>query len=243
MSRLERMERMGADVRMSRVTRKLALLGLVLLAAGCVDGSGERAAEPADTAGAADSLAGPTTPAQPPAAGGEEDASAVAQRWTARLPAELRVRRGACPFECCTYRQWTAREPIPVVAEERGVGAPIFTIPAGTAFRADSGNVHLTGIALVAVADSVRDADYWAFGPGDTLIVLDYIGEGHYNVWHDGEVQDVAGFWGAERMPLVASLIGNYEAQWWVHVTMPDGRTGWFRNDPPRPVDGADACA
>jgi hypothetical protein len=155
----------------------------------------------------------------------------------------VRVRRGACPFECCIYRDWTARAEYDVYAAERGEGAPAFTIPAGTAFRADSGNVHITGVSLVAVADSVSDGDYWAFGAGDTLVVLDYIGEGHFNVWHDGEVRDVAGFWGAERMPAVAEQLGTYEAQWWVHLTLPDGRTGWFRNDPPRQIDGADRCA
>jgi hypothetical protein len=211
---------------------------LVACAVGSSDEAGEGAADGASAAG--DTVVGDSADVQPPPDVGARD---LAERWAARVPEELLVRRGACPFECCTYGDWTARAPYHVYAAERDTGEPVFTVPTGTTFHADSGSVHISGIALVAVADSVRDGDYWAFGAGDTLLVLDYIGEGHYHVWHDGEVRDVEGFWGAERMPLVAELLGHYEAQWWVHVTLSDGRTGWIRNDPPRQIDGADRCA
>ena len=216
------------------------LFPAALVAACAVESRNEAGAGAAGSANAVgDTVAGDSASGPPPDIGARD----LAARWAARVPEELLVRRGACPFECCTYGDWTARAPYHVYAAERDTGEPLFTIPAGTTFHADSGNVHITGSALVAVADSVRDGDYWAFGAGDTLLVLDYIGEGHYNVWHDGEVRDVEGFWGAERMPLVAELLGQYEAQWWVHVTLTDGRTGWLRNDPPRQIDGADRCA
>jgi hypothetical protein len=176
-------------------------------------------------------------PAPPPA-----DTPDVAQRFAGRVPAEVRVRRRACPFECCTYGQWIARAELPVFATERGEGTPLFTIPVGQSFRADSGNVHITGILVVAVADSVADHPYWAFGPGDSLVVLDHVGEGHYNVWHEGRVTEVAGFWGAESQRLVAETIGQWQSEWWVHVSLEDGRTGWIRAEATT-VSGADRCA
>jgi hypothetical protein len=227
-------------------TALCAAIVSVALAGGCAGEGGDGGdPEPGDTAastGSGDTIAtdSPDVAGQTPAQSGP---AAIAARWAARLPEDVRVRRGACPFECCIYRDWTSRAAYDVFAQERGEGAPAFSIPAGTTFHADSGNVHITGVSLVAVADSVSDGDYWAFGAGDTLVVLDYIGEGHYNVWHDGEVRDVAGFWGAEQTPAVAEQLGSYESQWWVHITLADGRTGWIRNDPPREIDGADRCA
>src|SRR5688572_4772236 len=106
-------------------------------------------------------------------------------RWAARLPDSLRHRGNACPFECCVYRDWTptgdvALRPRPSHAEAAGT-----VIPADQTFTADSGFVRITGVSLVAVRDSVpaENAGGSPLGPGDTLVVLDYVGEGHFNVW------------------------------------------------------------
>lgn len=187
----------------------------------------------------------PAPPANEPAAPGtppEPTADAPA-RWRTRVPDSVLIRRGGCPFECCSYREWRADAALAVVASERADGPVLFTIPAGTRFRADSGNVHITDILLIAVADSVGDPPWWSYGPGDTLVVLDHIGEGHFNVWDGRAVKDVEGFWGAERMPLVAEMLGRWETEWWVHVTMPEGRAGWVKLAATNPPQGADACA
>lgn len=188
----------------------------------------------------------------PAVAGGDADTVAsgnaevgggdAVQRFGARVPAEVLVRRGACPFECCIYREWRAASAIPVMRAERDVGAPLLTMASGETFRADSGNVHITGIAIVVINDSVGDPPYWSFSPGDTVVVLDHVGEGHFNVWHDGEVKEAEGFWVEGRQPVVAELLGRYATEWWVHVTTEDGRTGWIRADVAESIMGADAC-
>lgn len=167
----------------------------------------------------------------------------VVARFRQRIPEDALIRRGACPFECCVYRDWTATGAIPVVPDELSTASPIFTIAAGERFRADTGNVHVTSVAPVVVRDSVGDPPYWSFGVGDTIVVLDYVGEGFYNVWHEGDVKQVPAFWASTEQPGRAELIGSHETEWWVHVTMPDGRTGWIRADTAPPVTGADACA
>ena len=208
-----------------------SLCALLVAGAACSPEREER--PPAPPAG------GPAVPVAPQ----EETADALAARWRARVPDSVLIRRGGCPFECCSYREWRADSALAVVASERADGPVLFTIPAGTRFRADSGNVHITDILLIAVADSVGDPPYWSYGPGDTLVVLDPIGEGHFNVWDGRAVKDVEGFWGAERMPLVAEMLGRWETEWWVHVTMPDGRAGWARLAATTRPQGADACA
>lgn len=170
--------------------------------------------------------------------------STLEERFRARIPAEVLVRRGACPFECCTYREWTALTPIALSARERSNAAPIDTIAVGERFLADSGNVHITGIGLIIVEDTVPvKQGRVILLPGDTLVLLDHRGEGYFNVWRDGVVlEEVEGFWG-EHSRARGRLVGNYRDEWWIHVTTREGVRGWYRTDGEVRVSGADRCA
>jgi hypothetical protein len=167
----------------------------------------------------------------------------VVARWAAGLPDSLLHRAGACPFECCVYRTWTPTGEVPL-REQPLRSLPVFhRIPAGQPFQADSGFVRMTGISVLAVADSV-DAEAATFGRGDTLVVLDYVGEGRWNVWDGRRVQEVSGFWGAEIANPKAELIGGaeYAREWWVYATTRDGVRGWLDADSVPRLAGADAC-
>ena len=156
----------------------------------------------------------------------------------------LRHRSGACPFECCVYRTWTPTGEVPLRERPDRSLTAFHRIPAGQPFQADSGFVRITGVSVVAVADSV-DADSARFGPGDTLVVLDYVGEGRWNVWDGERVQEISGFWGAEAANPAAELIGGaeYAREWWVHATARGGVQGWIDADSVARLSGADACA
>lgn len=210
--------------------RHLAALALPLLACGRTadrQAATERAADTAATA------PGPSTPA--PGTGGSAGG----------IPAEVLVRRNACPFECCVYRDWTAETAIPVVSTPRSAAAPAFTIPKGQTFRADSGNLYVTGIARIAVTDTVPlGQGRPPLLPGDTIVLLDHVGEGYWNVFHRGAVlREVPGFWDSEAPNTSGIRLGRYAKQWWVHVTAPDRRQGWFRADTTYRFKGADRCA
>ena len=169
-------------------------------------------------------------------------ANALIRNFIARVPDSVFVRHGACPFECCMYRECTARAAIAPRAQPRDSAPAGFTLQPGEVFSADSGNVYVTSAQLVVVTDSVGDAHYWSFSPGDTLVVLDHVGEGHFSVWQDGKVQDTEGFWWPGRQPAVADTIGTWKTEWWVHATRSDGRSGWFIADNSIQFDNADAC-
>jgi hypothetical protein len=113
--------------------------------------------------------------------------------------------------------------------------------------------VRVTGVSLVAVTDSVmaEPAGGTPFLPGDTLVVLDYVGEGFFNVWDGERVREIAGFWGAEVMPRHGILLGGDAGpraergearEWWVHATTRSGERGWFNADSVARLRGADAC-
>ena len=154
------------------------------------------------------------------------------------LPDSMR-KRSACPFECCVYGEWKADSAIPVHQQARAGDVAGFSIPAGTSFQADSGFIYVTGIALAIVTDTINtetsEPRPWLF-PNDTLVLLEYLGEGYYNAWRRGEVvEQVPSFYEGQGY-----TVGEYAREWWVHVTH-EGRRGWILMDKAE-VSGADAC-
>ena len=171
--------------------------------------------------------------------------TAAIQRYRALLPDSVLARGGACPFECCVYGPWVADTAIPMYPDARGTGAPQFTVAKGESLRADTGVVYVTSIALVVVDDTVfqgAEKRVWMV-PGDTLVLLDPIGEGFWTAWRRGEIlKEVPPFfesWSRESGD--GRMIGKPAREWWVRATA-RGRTGWFRADQYH-VKGADACS
>ena len=215
------------------MTKRMAWAAIALVALGC----GGEDARPPEGAGA---------PAPEPGAASPAAADDPVARWAALLPDSLRHRAGACPFECCVYRDWTPTGEVPLRAR------PSHAEPTGTViapeqtFTADSGFVRVTGVSLVAVTDSLapEGPPQPPLGPGDTLVVLDYMGEGYWRVWDGERIRELSGFWGAEVFPVRGDLLGGerYAREWWVHATTRAGEKGWFNADSVPRLRGVDAC-
>jgi len=141
------------------------------------------------------------------------------------------------------YGEWEAESDIALVSEPRE-GAPASgRLAAGTAFQADTGFVRIAEVALIAVTDTVTPMVDRSLAPGDTLVLLDYIGEGSYNAWLDGEFVEVSDFWSSATDRPRGEMIGEHRTEWWAHAVAPDGTEGWFRADAPGvELGGVDAC-
>lgn len=163
-------------------------------------------------------------------------------------PDSLFVRAGACPFECCTYGTWVARAEMPVSTVELGTEIA-FVLEPGDTITAETGNVHITGIQQVVVAREVPEyvgSDH-VFLPGDTLLVLDYVGEGYFHAWHDGRIYQPEVFWVDEAAftpdgGAPAYSIGTHDTEWWVRVRSASKGDGWMQMGDDVPFGGADAC-
>ncbi len=165
------------------------------------------------------------------------------------------IRRNVCPFECCVYREWTAIGEIPVYATENDPTVAAFTLSDGESFIAIEGNVHLDRLGLVAIHRSVTDTVYdtYHYEAGDTLVVLDYVGEGFFNAWLGGRMLEVEAFWmfedpdkhGTVDDPTIDgpawTVVAEPDPHWWVRVQTKDDRNGWIYMNEAR-VTNADAC-
>lgn len=213
--------------------RTAPLLLLALLAA--CDSADAPADAPADTA-SVDSIAAPvpapTRPALDP----------VLAQWLTRVDSTVFVRWGACPFECCVYRDWVAEAPVVVRAEPSSSARVLATLAVGDRFEADTGFVHITSPQLVIVTGTVEayrirprpdGGEPDSLGVGDTVLVLNYQGEGHYVLTDGTETYSAGQFWPGEDgyEPYGGArgrTIGRHEAEWWAHVRTSAGVEGWI---------------
>lgn len=149
---------------------------------------------------------------------------------------------GACPFECCHYGDWKLLGAASVRRRPSDTAPMSFWLKRGQAVFADSGFVQVDTIGLVVMRANHVDAMYKTpFASGDTLLVLDYLGEGQYNAWWRGYSIQVESFWDAPGPKSAGSIVRQLSMRWWARVRDARGRRGWMDMDKVR-VSGADAC-
>jgi hypothetical protein len=137
----------------------------------------------------------------------------AAQTAGEQKPPNVYIDKGACPFECCTYREWIARTDVTLLDSPNGKKV-VGRIKKGERVLALTGEVHSVPLRVIAQHDD-SDAGVKA---GDTIYILHYEGEGYYKVWHGGKVVDVENFSDKAAQPKVT---------WWVKLKAPSGAIGW----------------
>lgn len=157
------------------------------------------------------------------------------------LPPAQHASPGACPFECCAYREWMALAEVPLYEHADGRALAART-QAGMKVLALTGEVRVKPVPLGAAAD------HPPFSKGDLFFLLDPIGEGFYHYWKDGGVAEVLvepddhclnpgpSCWAEYVFPGSALR----PMAWWVQLRLPDGTIGW--TDRAEDFDGKDAC-
>jgi len=130
-----------------------------------------------------------------------------------RKPPHTFVDVGACPFECCTYRQWTVAEKVTVVDSPNGKHV-IETLSKGDIVTGLTGEV----ISEPIPAKADRDVPDTPIKRGDMFYVLHYDGEGYWKVWLEGKITFVH-----ESVMDVP----HPKAEWWVKIKDSHGTVGW----------------
>jgi len=129
------------------------------------------------------------------------------------MPPDKFVDAGACPFECCTYRQWTVRDSVRLLDRPNGTRV-IGSEHKGETVQGLTGEVISTPFAVRAD----REIPDTPIKPGDTFYVLHYEGEFEWKIWFRGETMSVDQSVVGDRQPKV---------EWWVKIKKRDGVVGW----------------
>ncbi len=153
---------------------------------------------------------------------------------------------GACPFECCTYREWTASRATPVLKERRAGSPTLFTLKPGEKVRAITGVVVTTTPGIIRIHEAIavgQEGHQVQLRPDDELFMLHYQGEGFGLFWFQGKTFSDE-FW-AEELGFIPDtrafeVIALPHTEWWVKIRNSKGQTGWSQH--PQHYEGADAC-
>ena len=177
----------------------------------------------------------------------------VLQPSPSRIPVMPYVDHGACPFECCTYRDWTSDAALSAMAGYEGTeaGKTIFRIAKGERVTGMTGVVMVTrpGVARVVEPMSLdvysrrfpqAPRETVHFNRGDTIHLLTPLGEGAMSAWANGRLLEEIDT-GEFRSRATVDHPPAYE--WWAKVRNTHGRVGWVRMDgKSRTFSGVDAC-
>lgn len=160
---------------------------------------------------------------------------------------------GACPFECCTYREWKANQTVVAYSDYKDGASVVFTIKKGEWVTAETGVVITTKTGITKVLKSMKlgyqegqKEPSLDVKPGDILYILHYTGEGFDLFWFKGKkyYDQIAADKTDPNPPppeLNVQVISRPDADWWVRVKNKKGQTGWIKNPPY--FENADACA
>jgi hypothetical protein len=143
---------------------------------------------------------------------------------------------GACPFECCQYRAWTANKDTVIYKEMRDNSSVAFQI------KRREKVTGLTGVVITTKSEQVKalknfmmDNGKIPIKKGDILYTLTYRGEGFYLISYKGKNFDDEIFDEAKL-----KVLSQPKSVWWVKIKNRKGQIGWTRL--PENFDNMDAC-
>jgi hypothetical protein len=153
---------------------------------------------------------------------------------------------GACPFECCVYRKWTANKDTVIYKQMSeksaiafrvkrrekvtGVGGVVITKKAGTVRALKD----LT--AKENSSDFTKPENEISIKAGDVFYVLTSLGEGFFQLWYKGKFfQDQI-----DTNPNMKILTMPVD-DWWVKIKNRKGQIGWTKL--PENFDNKDSCS
>lgn len=142
--------------------------------------------------------------------------------------------RGACPFECCTYRRWTVDKATAVRSAMNDRSPVAFRLRAGERVRG------ITGLVITSqpgIADALKNTvqDGVRIARGGRIYLYTNLGEGFMKGWFKGR------FFQAEVLDSeLFKIVRQPKSVWWVKIRNREGKIGWSRE--PEHFGNMDQC-
>lgn len=154
-------------------------------------------------------------------------------------PPETLVDKGACPFECCTYRTWYVEKATELREKPEINSKVLSSVKPGDRVEAITGEVHVTAGKFLVKRQFSR------FKPGDLILVYTYLGEGRFKVWFNGQYYEEDLDFSPYSPIGKESRLGEFQNEpvsiWWVKIKTQDGQIGW--SNLPDHFSNKDACS
>lgn len=175
-------------------------------------------------------------------------AATLAALPAAQRPPKNYVAKDACPFECCTFGEWSVDKKVELYAAPEG--APLGqSLKPGDKVEGLTGEVHLEPRPMLVgypiEAETELGSDQHVKIPAGAIVFeLDSLGEGFLRFWYQGQTFEAA----QSSYCLVFDeecwnepLDGGTEPwkhDWWVKVKYQGGKEAWARDEGFGNMDG-----
>jgi len=152
----------------------------------------------------------------------------------ASAPPAKYVSEGACPFECCTYREWQSIESVKLYASPETSSEVIYTTVPQEWVTAVGGFVQTEQPGRIRLKADVTDYhdQPQVLSPGEVLATYHYLGEGCWKVWRQKEMTEIC--------PSDYDRLTDPATIWWARLRTRTGVMGWTNK--PDTFDNKDAC-
>lgn len=149
------------------------------------------------------------------------------------IPPQKYIDKGACPFECCVYRDWTVERDTALFNKPES-STLVGKVKKGEKVQAITGEVYTTPQRLEVVFNHEK------YKVGDVLYVLTYLGEGHNRIWFNGKISE-EDLWFLHNAGVKydgcqkpsnecwGRLSGKKDSAWWIEIQMKNGKKGWTK--------------
>lgn len=137
---------------------------------------------------------------------------------------------GACPFECCTYREWTANKNTTLLKNMSGGATTLFKVRKGEKVQGITGVVITTKAGIGKATRNARleyndeknnTARNISIKKGEQFLLLTYLGEGFYKVWYKGQILQ------SSMDDSQFKKLSEPKSVWWVKIKNRKGQIGW----------------
>ena len=150
---------------------------------------------------------------------------------------------GACPFECCTYREWVTKSAITVFKNRGENGVVAYQLQKDEKVLALTGVVITHNLGVIEILKPMQ-VGYLSKGqnqkpmlslkPNEVVYTLHYAGEGQDLFWYNGKLykDEIAVPVNPGRQIPNAELVkilSRPTYDWWAQIRSKAGKTGWTR--------------
>ena len=144
---------------------------------------------------------------------------------------------GACPFQCCTYREWSVDWDTDLHADRRDDSPIAFHAPLGDTVLALTGVVTTTKVGrATAKRDAMVGTKRLPVAPGQPIYLLRNVGGGDWKIWVNGVTDQQyipsQGYCTADKQSsdeCALTVMEQPDIVWWARVRDTRGREGWTR--------------
>lgn len=152
---------------------------------------------------------------------------------------------GACPFDCCSYGNWSANSATALRADHDDSAPVIASVQAGedvlgvtgAVITSKAGRVKIERETIFSVENSKEEI---MLRPGDVIYFLRYVGEGFDKFFFEGLYligrTDIKRAGKGESWQVIDLPVWT----WWAKIRRNNGETGWTREVDH--FDHIDAC-